>query len=169
MNLLNKIPFIRATRRNHALEHATMKILASRYPGGRMMGHSNPTGFILFADLPTELVTEAALEARKRLQNGEADLAIHPGCGTNLATSAFLAGAAAFLVLNLLSGAKSPKWWHYLLAAVVAVPVYIFSRPLGPKVQEELTVDPNIEGLEVDLVRSYKTKNGFFHIIKTRR
>jgi len=168
MNLLNKIPFIKATRRNHALEHATMKVLASRYHCGRMMGHSNPTGFILFADVPTELVTDAALEARKRLQNGEADLAIHPGCGTNLATSAFLAGAAAFLVLNLLSGAKSPKWWHYLLAGVVFLPVYIFSRPLGPKVQEKVTVDPNIEGLEVNLVRSYKTKNGFFHIISTR-
>ena len=167
MNLLNKIPFIKATRRNHALEHSTMKILASRYHCGRMMGHSNPTGFILFADVPTELVTDAALEARKRLQNGEADLAIHPGCGTNLATSAFLAGAAALLVLNLLSGAKSPKWWHYLLAGLVFLPVYIFSRPLGPKVQEKVTVDPNIDHLEVKLVRSYKTKNGFFHIINT--
>ena len=168
MNLLNDIPFIKATRRNHALEHATMKILSSRYRCGRMMGHSNPTGFILFADLPTELVTEAALEARERLQNEEADLAIHPGCGTNLAISAFLAGAVAFFVLSALSGSKAPRWWHYLLAAIVSVPVYILSRPLGPKVQEELTVDPNIEGLEVDLVRSYKTKNGFFHIIKTR-
>ena len=132
------------------------------------MGHSNPTGFILFADVPTELVTDAALEARKRLQNGEADLAIHPGCGTNLATSAFLAGAAAILVLNLLSGPKSPKWWHYLLAGLVFLPVYIFSRPLGPKAQEKVTVDPNIDDLEVGLVRSYKTKNGFFHIISTR-
>lgn len=168
MNLLNKIPVIKATKRNHALEHATMKILASRYHCGRMMGHSNPTGFILFADVPTELVTDAALEARKRLQNGEADLAIHPGCGTNLATSAFLAGSAAFFVLSVLSGSKSPKWWHYLLAAAVAVPVYIFSRPLGPKMQEKVTVDSNIEGLEVELVRSHKTKNGFFHIINTR-
>ena len=132
------------------------------------MGHSNPIGFILFADVPTELVTETVLDARKRLEDGEVNLAIHPGCGTNLATSAFLAGAAAFLVLNLLSGTKSPKWWHYLLAAVVAVPVYIFSRPLGPKVQEKITVDPNIDGLEVNLVRSFKTKNGFFHIISTR-
>jgi len=168
MNLLNKIPFIKAIRRNHALEHATMKVLASRYHCGRMMGHSNPAGFILFADVPTELVTEAALDAKKRLQNGESDLAIHPGCGTNLATSAFLAGAAAFFMLSVLSGAKSPKWWHYFLAGVVALPVYIFSRPLGPKVQEEVTVDPNIGDLEVNLVRSYKTKNGFFHIINTR-
>ena len=132
------------------------------------MGHSNPTGFVLFVDLPTELVTEAALEARKRLQDGEADLAIHPGCGTNLATSAFLAGSAAFLVLSILSGSKAPRWWHYLLAAIVSVPVYILSRPLGAKVQEKFTVDPEIGGLEIQLVRSNKTKNGFFHIISTR-
>lgn len=54
MNNLNKIPFIRSTRRNHALEHATMKVLAERFKGVKMMGHSNPGGFLLFADLPTD-------------------------------------------------------------------------------------------------------------------
>jgi len=59
---------IDSTRKNHALEHATMTILAERYRGVRMMGHSSPVGFILMADLPTEIVTEAVLEAKRRLE-----------------------------------------------------------------------------------------------------
>jgi len=76
---------IDSTRKNHALEHATMTILAERYRGVRMMGHSSPVGFILMADLPTEIITEVVLEAKHRLENGEPNLAVHPNCGTNMA------------------------------------------------------------------------------------
>lgn len=168
MNNLNKIPFIRSTRRNHALEHATMKILAERFKGVKMMGHSNPSGFLLFADLPTELVTEAVLEASKRLKSGESGLAIHPGCGTNIAASSFLAGSASFVTLMALSHGKTPKWWHILLSTLVAIPVYILSKPIGPRLQETVTTDAEIGDLEVTLVTSQRTRNGFFHQISTR-
>ncbi len=147
-----------------------MKILAERFKGVKMMGHSNPGGFLLIADLPTELVTEAVLEARKRLQNGESELAIHPGCGTNIAASSFLAGSASFAVLMALSrGKKTPKWWTIsCFLPLVAVPVYILSKPIGPELQKTVTTDADIDGLEVNLVTSQKTRNGFFHQINTR-
>lgn len=165
---LNKIPFIRATRRNHALEHATLKVLAERFKGVKMMGHSNPGGFLLFADLPTELVTDAVLEARKRLQAGESQLAIHPGCGTNIAASSLLAGSASSIFLMALSRGKTPKWWQILISTMIAVPVYILSKPLGPHLQEMITTDAEISDLDVKLVTSQKTRNGFFHQINTR-
>ena len=165
---LNKIPFIRATRRNHALEHATLKVLAERFKGVKMMGHSNPGGFLLFADLPTELVTDAVLEARKRLQAGESQLAIHPGCGTNIAASSLLAGSASSIFLMALSRGKTPKWWQTLISTIIAVPVYILSKPLGPRLQEMITTDAEISDLDVKLVTSQKTRNGFFHQINTR-
>ncbi|MEL7637349.1 MAG: DUF6391 domain-containing protein [Anaerolineaceae bacterium] len=168
MNNLNKIPFIRSTRRNHALEHATMKVLAERFKGVKMMGHSNPGGFLLFADLPTELVTDAVLEARKRLQAGESQLAIHPGCGTNIAASSLLAGSASSIFLMALSRGKTPKWWQILISTIIAVPVYILSKPLGPRLQEMITTDAEISDLDVKLVTSQKTRNGFFHQINTR-
>lgn len=168
MNNLNKIPFIRSTRRNHALEHATMKVLAERFKGLKMMGHSNPGGFLLFADLPTELVTDAVLEARKRLQAGESQLAIHPGCGTNIAASSLLAGSASSIFLMALSRGKTPKWWQILISTIIAVPVYILSKPLGPHLQEMITTDAEISDLDVKLVTSQKTRNGFFHQINTR-
>jgi hypothetical protein len=168
MKNLNKIPFIRSTRRNHALEHATMKVLAERFKGVKMMGHSNPGGFLLFADLPTELVTDAVLEARRRLQAGESELAVHPGCGTNIAALSFLAGSASFVTLMALSRGKTPKWWQILLSTIVAVPVYVLSKPIGPRLQETITTDADIEDLDVNLVTSQKTRNGFFHQISTR-
>lgn len=168
MNNLNKIPFIRSTRRNHALEHATMKVLAERFKGLKMMGHSNPGGFLLFADLPTELVTDAVLEARKRLQAGESQLAIHPGCGTNIAASSLLAGSASSIFLMALSRGKTPKWWQILISTIIAVTVYILSKPLGPRLQEMITTDAEISDLDVKLVTSQKTRNGFFHQINTR-
>ena len=93
---------IDSARKNHALEHATMTILADRYKGVRMLGHSSPAGFILMADLPTEIVTEAVLEAKRRLENGEPNLAVHPNCGTNMAVSSLAGSAVAFSVLGLL-------------------------------------------------------------------
>ena len=69
------------------MEHATLKILARKYDDKDLAGHSNPTGFFLFGELATDDIRSAIQEAMTRLRAGEHDLAIHPGCGTNLATS----------------------------------------------------------------------------------
>ena len=106
MNNILEAPFIGETRRNHALEHATIHILSERFPGRPMAGHSNPTGFFLIGDLPTEHVREAVAEALTRLQNGEWQLAIHEGCGTNYVVTGGLAALFAFAGM---SGTKSNR------------------------------------------------------------
>lgn len=158
---------IDSTRKNHALEHATMTILAERYKGVRMMGHSSPAGFILVADLPTEIVTEAVLEAKRRLENGEPNLAIHPNCGTNLVVSSLAGSAAAFSVLGLLSKNGRNTWWHYLVATAFAVPAFMLAKPLGPKLQKNVTTDPETQEMAVQMVTSQKTANSFVHFIRT--
>ena len=77
-NLLDRIPLVGATRRNHSLEHATLQVLAEKYHNLRMSGVSFAGGFYLNVDLPTDIVTRAALEAEKRLKAGERHLAVHP-------------------------------------------------------------------------------------------
>ncbi len=47
-SMLLDLPYILETRRNHALEHATLHMLAREHQGP-MAGHSNPTGFFIFA------------------------------------------------------------------------------------------------------------------------
>lgn len=165
-NLLQKIPLINSARRNHSLEHATLQVLEQKYPGLRMAGVSFPPGFCLVGDLPTELVTEAVIEAQQRL-GLEPELAIHPNCGTNLVTSSLLSGAATFLVLWGLSGKRKPTWISLITSILVAVPVFILSRPLGPRIQKSVTTDLNLENWGVKLVESRKTRQGFVHFIHT--
>ena len=128
--MLLNLPLILETRRNHALEHATLHILARTYHTS-MAGHSNPTGFYLLGDIQIEDIADAATEAMKRLKAGESGLAVHPGCGTNLVATALLPATFAWAPIQ---GAKSTRWRLLLipLALVFAVFGYMLSNPSVP-------------------------------------
>ena len=88
---------LQQTRQHHAIEHATIHLLAARFPRRVFAGMSDPWGFTLYGQLPGEAIEEAVAEAMQRLQDGEEDLAFHPNCGTNLTATILLVTAAAFL------------------------------------------------------------------------
>ena len=90
------VPLVARIRRNHALEHATIHVLAKKHRSLRIVGRSTLNGYYLYGNLTTEAVIEAAQEAHSRLRAGEYHLAIHPNCGTNLVTAGSLAGLATF-------------------------------------------------------------------------
>ena len=50
---------VRRIRQHHAIEHATLTILAERFPGRRMVGYSDPMGVTLWTDLPEAAVQRA--------------------------------------------------------------------------------------------------------------
>lgn len=141
------LPFILETRRNHALEHATLHMLAHTHTG-TMAGHSNPTGFFLLGNFSTQDVWAAATEALERLRGGESGLAIHAGCGTNMATTALLAGTFAWSVLRL---AKSTLMKILLmpLAVFLGVVGFLISRPLGPVLQQRITTEANMGNMQI--------------------
>ena len=141
------LPFILETRRNHALEHATLHMLARAHKGN-MAGHSNPTGFFLLGDFSTQDIWAAATEALERLRSGESGLAIHAGCGTNMATTALLSGTLAWSVLRL---AKSTLMKILLLplAVTFAVVGVLLARPLGPVLQQRITTEANIGNMQI--------------------
>jgi hypothetical protein len=142
------LPLVLETRRNHALEHATIHLLSRKLPNQRMGGHSNPTGFFLFGDLDTRDIWTASTEALERLHLGESGLAIHPGCGTNLASSALLAGTFAWFVLR---GSKSTLTRILLLpfAVIFALIGVLLSRPLGPWLQKNVTTEAKLGSLQI--------------------
>jgi hypothetical protein len=152
MNSILDLPFVGATRRNHALEHATLHVLAQKYPNRMLGGHSNPTGFFIVGDVPLEAVTDAVTEALRRLRAGEHGLAIHPGCGTNFATSALLGATLGWFVLR---GARSDigRMLRLPLAIALAVVGIALSRPLGPMLQQKITTDAEMGALHVTGVR----------------
>ena len=147
MSLLN-LPFMLETRRNHALEHATLKILSPKYPAVPMGGHSNPTGYFIIGDVDIADLREVTEEALERLRAGESDLAIHPGCGTNYATSGLLAGSLAWFGFSG-KGAWHKKLWRLPFILPLVVLVWGLSKPLGPKLQAKVTTEANLGAMEI--------------------
>lgn len=142
---------IKKIRRNHAAEHATIHILASWVPNLRVAGRADTRGFWLYGDVPTDVVRSAANEALARLQAGEAHLAVHPRCGTNLAVAGVLAGLSSLLVTSGRSRSPLSRLPHMLLATTLAV---LAAQPLGPVVQERVTTSPDLQGVRVkDVIR----------------
>lgn len=141
------LPFILETRRNHALEHATLHVLARTHRTS-MAGHSNPTGFFILGELLTEDVRAAVNEASGRLRSGESELAIHPGCGTNLVATAFLPATLAWIPI---SGARSNRWRLMLIPLAILFGVFGFflSKPLGPWLQRNITTEANLGNMQV--------------------
>ena len=149
--MLLDLPFILETRHNHALEHATLHVLARTHQIS-MAGHSNPTGFFLLGDLQLEDIKLAADEALARLRAGESGLAVHEGCGTNMATTALLSATFAWAPLR---GAKSTRWRLLLipLALTFAVFGYLLSKPLGPWLQKYITTEADMGNLQITDIR----------------
>jgi hypothetical protein len=146
--LLNKGPFSRV-RRNHALEHATLAVLAEKNPRLRMAGYSDPRGFWLVGEIETDQVREGVHQALNRLRGGEHNLAIHPHCGTNLVTAGFLAGAFAWL--GMLGAGRSARDRFERLPLVISLVTLgmMVAQPLGPKVQERVTTSADPEDMQV--------------------
>src|SRR5678815_3348074 len=146
-HMLLDLPLILETRRNHALEHATLHVLARTHKIS-MAGHSNPTGFFLLGDLQLEDIATASTEALTRLKAGESGLAVHEGCGTNLATAAALSATFAWAPLR---GAKSTRWRLLLipLAVTFAAFGYWLSKPLGPWLQKYVTTEADLGNMQI--------------------
>jgi hypothetical protein len=141
--------FSRRTRQNHALEHATFTILATMDPTLSVSARSNNNGFIIFGDVDLGLLRRALDEALARLLAGEAQLAIHPNCGTNLAV-----GVSMMTIGTLLGMASSNNRTRVASAAASSVAGWMSARPLGEYVQKHFTTLPELEGVRVtDITR----------------
>ncbi len=160
--VLNAIPPIANTRRNHAIEHATIHILSQRLPGVRMAGRSTPSGFYVYGNVPTEELEAAVHEAIRRLQAGEISLAIHPHCGTNLVTASTLAGLATALTLRGKRGRWRDRLPTALLTSMIALTA---AQPLGYWAQDVLTTDPHVPNARVESIRR-KNGHGPVHFVR---
>ena len=139
-------------RRNHALEHATLAVLAKRGARGLLAGYSTAGGFWLLAPASGSEVEKAAGQALDRLSAGESRLAISPSCGTNLAVAALLAAGAIRVV-----GARRRKnrtGWPVSAAALLGA--WVVSRPLGEAIQRRFTTLSDLTGVRIADVRTLR-------------
>lgn len=143
------ILFGRRIRQNHALEHATITILSQRIPNLSVSARSSSDGFIVFGDVDLGELRHASDEALRRLQAGEAELAIHPNCGTNLAV-----GISLVTLGSLLALVSSQTRTRVATAAVSSLAGWAAARPLGEYVQRHFTTLPDLQGVRVtDIAR----------------
>jgi hypothetical protein len=127
---------LRHTRQHHAIEHATIHLLAARYPERRFSGYSDPLGFTIYGEVDEFDLRRTVGDALLRLQAGETHLAIHPNCGTNLAATAVLA-----TLVTMLTGAGRRSFIErFSTSLIFVVPALVLSRPLGYHLQRYTTL-----------------------------
>lgn len=149
MEQILSIPMINRVRRNHALEHATIHMLSQRVKNLSIVGRSTQQGFHLYGNVTTEQVQAAVEEALRRLKAGERELAIHPGCGTNLVASSSLGGMAAISVLGILPR-RGRLGFERLPFAIGAIMLgVLLGQPLGMRLQERVTTNGDPGDLRV--------------------
>lgn len=148
LELLSFAPLSRI-RRNHGLEHATLNLLARRFPGRPFAGHSNWSGFWIVGEASTEEIGAVVQEALQRLVDGEGELAVHANCGTNYVIAGVLAGSVA--VLSMLGVGKRfrDKLERLPMAVTLATLALILAQPLGLLLQERVTTSGNPGSLRV--------------------
>ena len=136
---------INALRRNHALEHATIAVLARGMDlNVRLVGRASFDGFYIYGSIPSEAIKEAASEGLARLQRGESELAVSPLCGTNITVAGILAGIACLLALG--NKNRRQQLPQAILAATWAI---MLSYPLGRAVQKYVTTSANLSNVSI--------------------
>lgn len=161
---LQDIPFIARTRQNHGLEHATIHVLSQQNPGLRVMGRTTPGGFYLYGNLTTKKVRAAVEQAISRLQRGETYLAVHPNCGTNLATAGFLAGLSSFVTLLPRTRRRLERLPFAILAATLAI---VAAQPLGRFLQAQVTTSSDVHNLLIKRITRRQQNRLTVHYIET--
>ena len=142
-------PYVLKTRRNHALEHATIHILSrSDY---HLSGRSSDAGFTLFGNAPTESIESAVNEALERMRAGEKALALHPNCGTSLVTAGLLMALAAWL--GFAGRGWRAGWMRLPQMTVLMMALQLLAKPLGISVQRHITTESDPGDLQLDSIQ----------------
>jgi hypothetical protein len=165
---LLKMPSISRVRRNHGLEHATINVLIQRNPYASLVGRSDGGGFHIVGEVETEDLDSAAREAYSRLQAGESKLALHPRCGTMLATTGVLSGMAAFLVMGVGHSRSRFRWAHLPEALAAATIAALVAQPLGIILQQHVTTTDDVSRLRIARIYKKRDRPVPVHRVETR-
>ena len=157
--------FWEKVRRNHGLEHAAITLMLPHARQSRVVaGYSLPGGFLVLGDFETEQVERFAQEGLERMQQGQADLAVSPFCGTNIVVAAALATLGAVVALRFggfgLRGLN--RAFSNATLALVA------SRPIGRFVQERYTTSADVGGASIERVTRHQVGGLTVHWVATR-
>ena len=133
----------RPLRQNHALEHATLNVLAQRYGPLELRGNAVSAGFLLRGWIDPEQIAKAAYEGLARLQSGERELAYHPSCGTSIGSAELLVWLALGLAV-----VSTGRWTIPGLLFLLGL-TWLAGPLLGRLVQTRMTVSAEVDDLVI--------------------
>jgi hypothetical protein len=162
-------PLVKRVRRNHALEHATIHMLnRQQYI---LSGIASAGGYTIYGEVPSEKVEQAAHEALKRLRSGQAQLALHPHCGTNLVTGGLLMTTIG--ALGFAGTKRSSLLDRFPIVLLFMMLASLYSLPLGMAVQQHITTESDPGDMQLITVRRSEMALPFrkpitVHVVLTR-
>lgn len=159
---------LQALRRNHALEHATLHVLAQQFPQAMLAGRADARGFMLYGSVPVAAVQAAAHSALQRLRSGEQQLALHPNCGTNLVAAGMLAALAVGLATAGSGRSRLARLLRVPLLAGLLPFALVGARPLGYAAQRSLTTCCAMGALRIVSVTRTERAGQVRHRVQTR-
>ena len=165
-SILNIQP-LRRIRQNHALEHATLQVLAGKHPKLVLAGYSDASGFWILGDVETGELLKAVEEARQRMLAGEKGLAVHPHCGTNFVASGVVAGGMAWLAMSRSSGGLFKRLERLPVVIMMVTLGSMLAQPLGPWLQARVTTQADIGDLQVVSITRFQRQEAPMHKVRT--
>jgi hypothetical protein len=149
--------FIKRVRRNHGLEHATIHMLNRQ--NYILSGRASAGGYIVIGDVPSEKIEAAAQDALARLKRGQAQLAVHPNCGTNLVTTGMLTTSIA--ALGFMGTNRRSAWERFPLVLLLMMGAALYSLPIGMSVQQHITTTGDMGEMEIIAVKKSEMRVPF--------
>ena len=133
---------LRRIRRNHAIEHAAMHMLARTSGSVPLAARSDWRGLTFYGDVDTATLKSAIDAGLHALNTGQRDLAVHPRCGSMVSVSVLLGTLVAWLVQSGLRRGRladprtADSGWHRERTLV--------ARPFGETLQAQVLTDARI-------------------------
>lgn len=124
-------------------------------------GLAGINGFWLATTAEPQDIALAATEALRRLQEGEAALAVTDLCGSNIVVGAAMSTVAAFAV------AGRNRWAGFPAAVGAASMALLLSAPAGRWVQRRLTTEASLAGAWIAGIHERRLPNGrrLYHVV----
>ncbi len=143
-------------RRNHAIEHAALHLLARTPMSRRLAARSDGRGLTFYGEVDSATLSKAINGGLLALSMGQNSLAIHRRCGSMLSIAVLLGLLAAWLAQSGFRRGASTTRRALTLAGVVAAA--LVAQPLGEAVQRHVLTDADTG--RARLVAIYASRRG---------
>jgi hypothetical protein len=145
----------RSTRRNHALEHATIHYLEANV-GRRLSGRASRNGFKIFGHVSVEEIRAAFEQVRRIVRDGGQLPYISRRCGSNVVTAR---GLSLLLLLGVALGSVSLEPPLAVRATALAVVVLFFfgmRHGMGNWIQRRFFMMVDFDDISVRAIREVR-------------